>query len=523
MDNSFQITKKILGLLGIPHSSNYLREILDSHPEQESLLSISDTLGKYKVDSLAVQIGEDKLGQIPLPCVVQMKGDAHPYFSCLSWVSEGHVEYIDIKGGTTKIPREEFISKWTGVALLLEKSENSSEPGYKVRKKEQLIYRSLLILLGAVGILLVVGISVDYEGSFSSLIGASSLFFLKLVGLVISAILLWSEVDKDNSAIKEFCTGGKNIDCSTVINSYSLGGLISLSNLAFAYFFSGFFLLVLTSFSGSALQLLKYLSLATLVIVPVSLYYQAMVIRKWCVLCIGILGILALEFASSQFLLVDFEPLGFKELSLFSFLFLASTLAWLILKPYLTAKKDLNSKKSKLAKFMSNREVFDYFLSGSRKLANNPQGLGIFLKGQSPKFHVLKVCSPYCGPCAKTHPVLEELYKRGNIDLQIVFHPGGNDEVKLKTISHLMAIASNENPEETRRALDDWYLEDKKDYSAFAKKYPMNGELAKQESKIQSMQHWCEAENITQTPTIFINGYELPKVYTAEDLKYILE
>lgn len=523
MDNSFQITKKILGLLGIPFSRNYLSELLDSHPEQESLLSISDTLAKFKVDSLAVQIGEDKLGQIPLPCVVQMKGDANPYFSSLSWVSEDHVEYIDIKGGTTKIPREEFITKWTGVALLLEKSENSSEPGYEGRRKEFLIYRSLLILLGAVGILLVVGISVDYEGSFSSLIGASSLIFLKLVGLVISAILLWSEVDKDNSAIKEFCTGGKNIDCSTVINSYSLGGLISLSNLAFAYFFSGFFYLLLTSFSGSALQLLSYLSFANLVIVPVSLYYQGIKIKKWCVLCLWVSAVLVLEILVSQILLENLEPLGLQEVALFLLLFVGSVLAWLSLKPYLLAKNDLQMQKSKLKRFMVNKEIFDYFLSGSRKLTQSPEGLGIFLKGQSPKFHVLKVCSPYCGPCAKTHPILEDLYERGNIDLQIIFQPGGGDEAKLKIISHLMAVASNENPNETRRALDEWYLEDKKDYSAFAKKYPMTVELAKQESKIQSMQHWCEAENITHTPTIFINGNELPEAYTAEDLKYILE
>ncbi len=522
MTNSFLITKEILGLLGIPHSRNYLKEVLDSHPEPDSLLSLSDTLAKYKVDTLAVQIGGEKLDQIPLPCIVQIIGDSHPFFSYLSWVSEDRVEYMDIKGKTEKIKREEFLSKWTGVTLILEKGENSAEPGYKGRRKEMLIFRSLFFILGIVGIICLPGVFSGLSADMAYPVGALALFILKLAGLVISGILLWTEVDKDNSAIKEFCTGGKNIDCDSVINSFSLGGTISLSNLAFAYFVSGFFLLILSSFSGPALQLLEYLSFASLMIVPISLYYQGQKIKKWCVLCLWVSGVLVLEFAASRILLVNLDSPGLLELGIFSFLFLASIVGWLSLKPYLHAKKDMQGLRSKLAKFMSNKEVFDYLLSGSRKISSNPEGLGILLKGQATKYHVLKVCNPYCGPCARTHPVLEELYNDGNIDLQILFLPGRTDEVRLKTISHLMGIASKGNTAYTRQALDDWYGSEKKDYAVFAEKYPLNGELKEQGNIIQAMKDWCEAEKISHTPTIFINGDEIPSAYTAEDLRYIL-
>ncbi|MGS2737720.1 hypothetical protein [Sinomicrobium sp. M5D2P17] len=50
----------------------------------------------------------------------------------------------------------------------------------------------------------------------------------------------------------------------------------------------------------------------------------------------------------------------------------------------------------------------------------------------------------------------------------------------------------------------------------------MNGELEEQRIKITAMRQWCDIENITQTPTIFINGYELPKEYLVEDLKEVL-
>jgi protein-disulfide isomerase len=86
-----------------------------------------------------------------------------------------------------------------------------------------------------------------------------------------------------------------------------------------------------------------------------------------------------------------------------------------------------------------------------------------------------------------------------------------------------MGIASKGKTDYTRQALDDWYLPEVKDYAAFAEKYPLNGELTKQGETIKAMEAWCEEEQITHTPTIFINGLELPEAYSVEDLKYVLE
>jgi len=523
MENSLICTKRLFELIKLPYTTAFLMDKLLTHPEPESLLSISDTLAEYKVDSLALQIGEDKLDQLPLPCIVQLKGDRHPFFSCLSSVDKGDIEYLDSTGRTTKILRNEFLTKWTGVTLLVEKVENSAEPGYQVRRREVLFYRSLLFLLGLVGLVWLIVNLVNHAGILPSSIGTWSLMALKIAGLAIATILLWTEIDKDNSAITKFCTGGKSVDCNSVLDSFSFGGIVSLSNLAFAYFFSSIFLLVFTSFSQGSMQLLSYLSYSSLLIVPISLFYQGVKIKKWCMLCLWISGILLLEFAANQFLLRGLDPPGIKELSIFSFLFLASVLAWLTLKPYLIARTDLYGVKSKLAKVLSNKELFDYFLNSSRRISSNPEGLGIFLKSQNAKYHVLKVCNPYCGPCARTHPLLEQLYEAGNIDLQILFLSGGGDETRIQTVKHLMAVSSKGDQDYTRGALDDWYLPEQKDYDVFAARYPMNGELAKQESMIKAMENWAEREQITHTPTIFINGYELPSSYEVEDLKYVLQ
>ncbi|SDA92115.1 hypothetical protein SAMN03080617_03511 [Algoriphagus alkaliphilus] len=183
---------------------------------------------------------------------------------------------------------------------------------------------------------------------------------------------------------------------------------------------------------------------------------------------------------------------------------------------------ELYKAKRDLAKLKSNKQLFQAAFSQSRKMQNVPQGLGILMKGETPKHQVIKVCSPYCNPCSRVHPVLESLFDTGNIDLQILFTPGRGDEQKEKTVRHLLAIESKGDSKLTQQALDDWYGAEKKDYSAFAAKYPMNGELIQQEEKMKAMEDWCEKENISYTPTLFIDGYELPKEYNVEDLKYIL-
>ncbi len=101
------------------------------------------------------------------------------------------------------------------------------------------------------------------------------------------------------------------------------------------------------------------------------------------------------------------------------------------------------------------------------------------------------------------------------------FQTSKMDDLHAKTISHLLAINSIGDPKVTQEALDQWYAAEKKDYAAFAGRYPMNGELNQQQEKLLAMKAWCEKEGITHTPTIFINGYQLPNEYQIADIKEI--
>jgi hypothetical protein len=526
MVNCLNASKRLLESLRIPFTLKFLKEKILTHPHYPSLLSIADTLEEYGLESLSVKLGPNKLDDIPLPCIVQVSLSNGSFFFILTEVSEDRIKFFNEKGESRELPRLDFLKIWTGIGLIVEGEEGAAEPGIIQKIHDQRILTGLLTVF-AFGLLvwLVFGLVTGWNHWLTeSNSGPFLIYFsLKLIGLSVSGILLWYQQDRSNSTLQKFCSGGKRVDCDEVLNSKAfqlLEGRVNPGIMSFSYFFAGLGLLI--SYPLSSVVFLSWLSLVTIPVVLYSLYYQAMVLRKWCRFCLVIQGVLAFEVAVLVWGGFWTGEIAMSGVSLFLFLFAGMILGGVLIKPMLGQQEEIYEAKRNLAKLKSNKDLFEAALSRSRKIKNEPDGIGILMKGVKPKYKVIKICNPYCDPCSRVHPVLESLFEKGNIDLQILFTPGGGDEQKEKTIRHLLALDGRGNTEYTRQALDEWYDAEKKEYGVFAAKYPMNGELELQHEKMRAMQDWCEKEHISHTPTLFINGYELPDNYKAEDLKYIL-
>jgi thiol-disulfide isomerase/thioredoxin len=524
MNNCFQTSKKILELLEVRFTGNYLKEEIISHPQFPSLLTLSDVLEKYHISTLPLKIGKEKLDQIPMPCIVQVRVQGKVYFQTLSRISEDSLGGHDETGKVFNVNREDFLNIWTGVVLAVEKNENAAEPGIEAHLQKEKIQTFLISGL-ALFALLAMGFG-WYEimgGGYG--LAAAGFLLLKLSGLVISGLIIWREIDKDNPLVQKLCSGGGKADCNTVLDDTNFkfsDGAISPGSLAFAYFFAGSMTLVTQLPSVSLLPIFAWLSLATLPFVIISFYYQAFKLKKWCRLCLILLGVLLLEMALAWAQQIYQYPIDLSAAASIAFLLIATLLGWIYMKPILDAKDKLYTYKRNLKKLKDDPVIFDSLLSRSKQIRHPTQDLGILLKNESPRYQVIKVCNPYCGPCSEAHPELERLVDAGNIDLQIIFFPNGSmEDLHAKTISHLLAINSKGEPKVTKDALDQWYSAEKKDYAVFAERYPMNGELSQQQEKLLAMKAWCEKEGITHTPTIFINGYQLPKEYSIADIKEI--
>ena len=122
------------------------------------------------------------------------------------------------------------------------------------------------------------------------------------------------------------------------------------------------------------------------------------------------------------------------------------------------------------------------------------------------------------------------LHNNPDVQIQLIFTASNREsDIGGPPVKHLLAIAEKYEETTLKQALDDWYLAKNKNYPDFAAKYPMNGELKRQDAKLDVMKEWCTKTDVEYTPTFFVSmptedgltGYfQLPKVYSVKDLKY---
>lgn len=466
---------------------------------------------------------------MPLPCIVQVKKEGNPLFSILSKITDDEVYYYP-KDKLHKSPKENFFNAWTGVCLLIKTTQKSKEPEIEKKLRIERVFNVLKI--SVITLLLFWCISTFYNSGVItnnlSLITCLCLIGLKLTGLFIGLMLLWFEIDEYNPTLQSFCSGkvGGKTNCSAVLNSkYAklFSTSINFSILSFSYFFSTFLFVFVSGFSKPSLSLISVFSFLTIPIVFLSIYFQAIMIKQWCKFCIIIQGVLIVEIIVS--LISGFYKKSFpiESLSLLFALFLIPIIVWNLFKPLLIVQKEANLNKRLLKKLKNNQLVFDILLKNSKKIKTNTAGLGISITSEKAIYNITKVCNPYCEPCSKAHAVLNDLFKTGKINLQLIYSAKDDfEDPRAKPVSYFLDIDSKGDKKKTLQVLDDWYLADKKDFSIFAKEHSIKNELYEKNPKINEMNRWCSLENITHTPTIFINGSELPKEYSILDLKEML-
>jgi uncharacterized membrane protein len=536
-DAAIQLCKK----MRLPVTATTVRKDLLEHADYPSLTSIMDVLKSYGVRNEAYKLEQEHLNELPLPFIAHISGDKlkHHLFAPVWKVTGDTIElYNPETRKQERWEKERFAKRYQGVILAVEAGEHAGEREYKKALKEEKHRETTFSLLafGLPVLMLLLCLLAIFQNPAG--LGFTPVIFslFTLAGCMVTALLLWHEVDEYNPALRQICTAGGKVNCSAVLRSK--GSKIfgqSWSSIGACYFFGMLIVLMTAGLTNKPiLQLLGWVNLLALPYIGFSIYYQWKVAKQWCTLCLLVQGLLLLQFtaalAGGFHLLV---PLADIQASAFLSVLTSFVLVFMVislLMPALEKAKEGGFKSAELRRIKHNPQIFEALLAKEKTIADPTEGLGITLGKPDARYKVIKVCNPYCGPCASAHPVIDELIENNEeIQLQIIFTVSQSEkDSRIKPVTHLLAIAENGNSEEIRMALDDWYLPEKKEYNTFASKYPMNGQLQQQGEKIRSMEEWCKTNEIVFTPTFFISTesgdslYQLPRFYSIHDLKYLL-
>lgn len=524
----------LIELLNIKVTQTTLRRDLLEHPNYPSLLTISDVIKSYGIENVAVRLNIDALNQLPIPFIAQIKGQkvSHNLFAVISKVDVDNIEIYNPENNRTElISNEKFAKIYKGTVLGLDIQQQTGERDYdRIKRQENQTNILNFIIIFLIPTATIIACVFTFLNKHDQAVMPIIFTLITLSGCIVGILLLWHQIDEYHPVVKQICQAKKKVNCSAILNSDAskIFGL-SWSNIGSIYFIGTLLSLLVGGITNMPnLFILSWINIIALPYIIYSISYQWLIAKQWCMLCLAVQGILFLQFVTAymgKFIKLDFFALiSYQDCITIAVSFSTIFTVLVILVPTLEKAKDSRYKTISLERLKHNRQIFESLLVKQKSIQYPTEGLGITIGNSDAKYKLIKVCNPYCEPCAKAYIVVEELLKNNeDLQIQILFTATGEEnDIKTPPVKHLLAIAIKGNESLTKQALDDWFLVEKRDYKVFASKYANISLSDDLNDSMKLMKKWCNELQVSATPTFFVNGYQLPDIYTVTDLKHFL-
>jgi uncharacterized membrane protein len=499
----------------IPVSKSFLKQQLLSHPDYPSLLSITETLDGLGIENAALVVEPERLNDIPTPFLAHIVAEGG-----------GFIAVKSVQRLLKEIPA--FRKIWDGVVVVAWKPSKWENKENEKRRASEKRQRQNFLIAGA-ALFLLTGYSLRIQFSWQYLI----IFLITLIGLWTTTMIVQHELGINNELVDQLCAAGKNTDCNAVLHSKG-SRLLSWFNLADAgiIYFSSVFLLITFSFFTGAIRLtepvLSLVATSTLPFTFFSVYYQWRIVKKWCPFCLITVTLLWLQFIALIPGVLHLARGGWSNVSLNSilfsvFIFLIITASWIqLVKPALQFNRELTEMNFSLRRFKNSPDVFNALLRQQRKVDTTPFEKDLQLGNPRAEVQILVACNPYCGHCARAHKILHELIEKDDVGLTVRFaiKTSKEGDKRVQWLRYILQLLNNRTVEYQRKVLQDWF--EQMDFEKFRSEYPVSGneDINQLFSKHEA---WSKVAGIKFTPTLFINGSELPGKYNADDLGILIK
>lgn len=125
----------ILQRLHVKHVSETSIQQFEEHPDNDNMYGLSMMLRSYHIETLGVQLPttEESLRQLDCPFVAY----ADHELVLVTHLDSETVTYV-WNGKDITLPYQDFVKQWSGAVLGFEASNESIEPDYDAKRREQL-------------------------------------------------------------------------------------------------------------------------------------------------------------------------------------------------------------------------------------------------------------------------------------------------------------------------------------------------------------------------------------------------
>lgn len=488
---------------------------IKSHPSYPSLHAVTGVLDHFNIENIAadVPVNSKTLVQLPNCFIAQVKDS---FGANLVLVLKEGLNYtiLDLENKKEKLSDADFLEKFTGIIVVVEQTEES-----KLKTKNSNAFK----LIGFGLFMLLVSFFI-FKNSINWY--TSIHFIFSLIGFIISVAIIKQELGLKTIIGDAFCSKQDDKkDCDAVLTSK--GAKIfknyKLSDFSILYF-TGLTVLTCVQISNPVISF--SISLLAIPATLYSLYYQYAVVKKWCLLCLSIVGVLWVQASISlisttylkTFINTDFIVLSIVSLGVF--------FSWNMIKPLLVEVNKLRQDKIESVKFKRNYILFESLLNKSPQLNTElPNSKEIVFGNLNSNLEIILITSPFCGHCKPVHTHIEEILHRyaNNVKIKIRFNVNTkieNDDLT-KITSRLLEIYNTRGNKECMEAMSDIYADQKP--NNWLKKWGNCKEKEIYILELEKQSSWCLEKAINFTPEILLNGKSFPKEYNRTDLIFFIE
>ncbi len=532
-ENKYLVTLLIhfFRMCHIPYREKEVELVLRSSPSFPSVLSIVQTCLYFGLAAKAYKADFNGLEKTEMPAIVHLKGNDTGKFVLVKKIMNDKVMYFDATTYQTKeVTKDEFGTSWSGVLILSEKGLPQRQRKINQSKITNRLGVYGLTLLALSSLFLFEFQNNRYDST--EILYAFNLCVLKMVGIWLSINLLNQESGSFSPSIDSFCHSKASFDCDQVLHSKAskIVKSVTLADVGFVYFCTGFILLIVSVYSGlvdSVITFLFCLSVCCIPFIFFSVGYQGFVVKKWCPLCLSVMGVIVLEvflvliFPLKITLTVPFMTI----LSLLLFSLAVSIMVLLSFKEFLREHSTYFTDKINALRFKRNPFILaTLFKHQERTFFSKNKGVISIGKSDS-KICITTLLSPLCTPCKRLVTALMDMREKFPNHFSWNIRFDGVRSHEYKEINHiplyLIEVCRNINSDEKKLAvIRDWYSG--QSIEKFSSIYPLQGIS---DETIADFYFQCEENstlNIKKVPAIWMNHCELPQEYLAMDIPFLM-
>lgn len=424
-------------------------------------------------------------------------------------VGNKEVEIINEKGTYLKHDITNILNRWSGNVMFLEIAEIKHEKRLLINKITGFINsekKQIVVFILFSSFLLMLLKNENYLLN-------SFIFCVNFLGLILSNKL--SDLKKTESKSK-VCTLIKNGDCTLLTKNARFLNVFEYDRLGIFLFLFYCSIPIFSNYVAFG-GILTIISSIILLFPFYSVFYQKYISRTWCILCLGVLGCILLNFVlffSSKHLF-DFDLLQIFNL-IVPVAILALITNYYFLKSDYRVKYETSIKR--LNKFIAREDIYQFLQSQNASISEIELKTSILINSNG-TCELSLLTNPFCLHCKEAYMSAKKLVEENNFSLKIIYLDGNNKMSKI-ICQQFISIYFSCGEEIYLKSVDAWYSWGILKQNKWKEQFKID-EHEMAPVILKENLNWAHFNDLYETPTFLVNNLLLPFEYEIKDLKYI--